>query len=162
MFKVVVLFGYPTQIFDTGRDARLVVLALQSQEHQRRRRGDGFEGQTENTAIAIIDAALLQDTVTEQFQAFLDARVPAQPDAPQRQTRPGCRLNPREIALGPRPADQAIIDVANVLVFTVYLSSFARQQGGSDSLEGRGRIAERRLGEEDECRRPDGFRSAAP
>jgi hypothetical protein len=123
MFEIVVARSDVAQILDTGNEARLFIPALQSEQHQRCRCRYGFEGYAENATIAVINAALLQNAVTEQLQTFLDARMPSLPDAPQRQACPRRRFDPREIALGPRPTDQAIIDVANVLIFVIRLPS---------------------------------------
>ena len=82
-------------------------------------------------------------------------------DPPQSETGPGRRLDPGESALRPRPTEQPLIDVAAVVVLAVRLLSLACQQCGRRLLKRSLLVAERRLGEENERRRPDRFRPAA-
>ena len=94
MFEVFAVVGLSPQELRRRRDARVGRPALQRQKHHGRGRGNRLQRDSENAAIAVVDSALVQGAVEQQFLAFADARVIALADATQGQTRPGGRFHP--------------------------------------------------------------------
>src|SRR5260370_374992 len=89
--------------FAGGGGARVDGPALQGEQRQRRRPGNRLQRRLEDAAVAVVDAALVENAVEEQFRALIDARVAAEAGAAEGQARPGGRLGPGERVFRPRP-----------------------------------------------------------
>ena len=143
------------QVEGRGGDARVLGVALQGQQHQRGRAGDRLGRPAEDPAVAVVDAALVEGAVEQQAQPFRDARMVAEAGAAQGQARPGGRLGPGEVAVGPRPAEELHVDVVDFRGLPRVDGPAAQGQQRRRRLPRLVGPAQRRLREQHQRRRPD-------
>src|SRR6266852_2623867 len=88
-----------------------MLFSLECQEHEGRGSWNRLGEASKNTEIAVIDAAVVVGAIEQQAKSFIDARMTSKAGPSQGQARPGRRLDPGEIVLGPGPTDQTKVNV---------------------------------------------------
>jgi hypothetical protein len=154
--------GVLPQVRQGAGDALVAAAALQGQERQGGRRGDRLQGDAEDAAVAVVDAAGGQHPVQQQLVPLGDPRVAPLANAAQGQAGPRGRLDPREVALRPRPADQRPVDVVDVVLGGRAQGPAAQgEQGPGDGVEALAGGAELGQGKQHKRGGPGGLAAAA-
>ena len=156
----------PAQVFEVGAGAGVgpqvadgrvhppVFDALECQQQHGRRPRHRLRRGAKDGPVAIVRPAGLERPVEQQPQPLPHPGVAPLPRLAKCQHRPARRLHPGERVLGPRPAEQAGVDVSHVRHLRVGLQHPAAesQQPVPDRVEIG--VAEHLAGEVDEGRRP--------